>query len=112
MLDRRSFLKTVAATGAAVAFTPHEAFSSFARTTTTGFGIHPFIEAHPDAVFIMKTSVDVKTNAAAIKEAGLSFGRSVFLGRDVADGGIAMSTKIAVKPNLTCRGKWDTRYTV
>jgi uncharacterized protein (DUF362 family) len=112
MLDRRSFLKTVAATGAAVAFTPHEAFSSFARTTTTGFGIHPFIDAHPDAVFIMKTSVDVKTNAAAIKEAALSFGRSVFLARDVADGGIPMSTKIAVKPNLTCRGTWDTRYTV
>jgi uncharacterized protein (DUF362 family) len=106
------FLKTVAATGAAVAFTPREAYSTLAHTTTNGFGVHPFIEAHPDAVFIMKTAVDVKTNAAAIKSAALSFGRSVFLGRDVANGGIPLTTNIAVKPNLTCRGKWDTRYTV
>jgi hypothetical protein len=112
MIDRRTFLKTVAATGAAVAFIPGEAFSNISRTMTPGFGVHPFIDAHPEAVFIMKTSVDAKTNAAAIKSAGLAFGRSVFLARDVASGGIPLTNKIAVKPNLTCRGKWHAMYTV
>jgi len=112
MLNRRTFLKTVAATGAAVALTPKEAFSGISRTLTPGFGVHPFIEAHPEAVFIMKTSVDVKTNGAAIKSAGLAFGRSLFVSRDVASGGIPLTQKIAIKPNLTCRGKWSAKYTV
>jgi uncharacterized protein (DUF362 family) len=112
MLDRRSFLKTVTAAGAAVAFTPREAFASSERTLATGFGVHPFVAAHPEAVFIMRTSVDVKTNGPAMKSAGLAFGRSVFVAQDVASGGIPITRKIALKPNLTCRGKWNTNYTI
>jgi len=112
MIDRRRFLKTVAASGAAIAFTPREAFSTLFHTMTPGFGVHPFIEAHPEAVFIMSTSVDVKTNSAAMKSAGLAFGGSVFVARDVSDGGIPLTNKIALKPNLTCRASGHAQYTV
>jgi hypothetical protein len=112
MLDRRTFLKTASTAGAAVAFTPANAFSRFLGTTTPGFAVHAFVEAHPEAVFIMRTAVDAKTNSAAMKNAGLSFGRAVFVSQDVASGGIPLSNKVAIKPNLTCRGKWNPDYTV
>lgn len=112
MIDRRSFLKTVTAAGAAVAFRPRDAFAASERTLTPGFGVHPFVAAHPEAVFIMRTAVDVKTNSAAMKSAGLAFGRSVFVAQDVASGGVPLSRKIALKPNLTCRGKWNAKYTI
>lgn len=112
MIDRRTFLKTLATAGATVALTPRTAFAELSRTTTPGFGVHPFVDAHPEAVFIMKTAVDAKTNSAAMKNAGLTFGRSVFKGLDVASGGIPLSHNVAIKPNLTCRGKWHSQYTV
>jgi uncharacterized protein (DUF362 family) len=112
MLDRRSFLKTVTAAGAAVAFTPRGAFGRPDSAITPGFGVHPFVAAHPEAVFIMRTSVDAKTNSGAMKSAGLAFGRSVFVAQDVANGGVPLTHKIAVKPNLTCRGKWNANYTI
>ena len=112
MIDRRSFLKGMTTAGAAVALAPRNAFSSLSRTMTPGLGVHPFVAAHPDAVFIMRTSVDVKTNAAALKAAGLAFGRSVFVAQDVASGGFPLTGKIALKPNLTCRGTWNPNYTV
>ncbi len=112
MINRRAFLKTVAAAGATVAFTPKTAFSAISHTMSPGFGVHPFVEAHPEAVFILRTAVDVKTNASAIKSAGLSFGRSVFLPQDVASGGIPLTHMIPVKPNLTCRARTHSMYTV
>jgi hypothetical protein len=112
MVDRRTFLKTAGTAGAAVAFTPTEAFSRFFGTSATGFAVHPFIEAHPEAVFIMRTSVDVKTNSTAMKNAGLTFGRAVFVSQDAATGGIPITNKVAIKPNLTCRGKWSSNYTI
>jgi uncharacterized protein (DUF362 family) len=112
MITRRTFLKTATAAGATLALRPLDAFGRATATTTAGFGVHPFVESHPDAVFIMRTSVDVKTNAGAIKQAGLSLGRSVFVSRSVEDGGIPLTRDIAIKPNLTCRRSSDPRYTV
>ena len=112
MINRRAFLKTVAAAGATVAFTPKTAFSAISHTMSPGFGVHPFVEAHPEAVFILRTAVDVKTNASAIKSAGLSFGRSVFLPLDVASDGIPLTHMIPIKPNLTCRARTHSMYTV
>jgi hypothetical protein len=68
------------------------------KLTADYFGVHPFIEAHPAAVFIMRTSVDAKTNAAAIKEAGLTFGSSVFV--PITTGGVPVSHRVALKPNI------------
>ena len=35
------------------------------------FSLHPFIEAHPEAVFIKRTNVPVKTDAQAKQKCGL-----------------------------------------
>ena len=60
----------------------------------------------------MRTSVDVKTNGEAIKSAALGFGRSVFVAKSVCEGGIPITDKIAIKPNLTCRDRSHPAYTV
>ena len=76
------------------------------------FGIHPFILQHPDAVFIMKTDIENKTNGDAIKKAGLDFGRSVFSLTGDNIHGIPLTHKVVIKPNLTCRQRNHDKYTV
>ncbi len=112
MINRRTFLKNAAAAGSALLFRPVQAFSSHFRKLSSFFGIHPFIIHNPDAVFIMRTNVEAKTNTAAKKQVGLDFGRSVFVRLGEDEGGIPLTHKVVIKPNLTCRGKWDPRYTV
>ncbi|MHB9028350.1 MAG: T9SS type A sorting domain-containing protein [Candidatus Latescibacterota bacterium] len=98
MITRRKFIQSVSLAGAA-AFTPTVRALASRRQASTGyFGLHPFIESHPEAVFIMKTAVDKKTNTEAILQAGLSFGRSVFVPR--SEGGIPLNITIPVKPNI------------
>jgi hypothetical protein len=75
-------------------------------------GVHPFIQDNPDAVFIMRTDVDVKTNSAAMLDAGLNFGRSVFGLTDDPAYGIPLTNHIAIKPNLTCRFRWHENYSI
>ena len=112
MLDRREFLKIAAATSGAILMNPSKIFSTSLQASYNYFAVHPFIEQNPDAVFIMHTNVDVKTNSAAIKQAGLAFGRSVFTNTDDQAIGIALTHNIAIKPNLTSRGKWQSGYTI
>lgn len=97
MFTRREFIKTAAAGAGALAM-PLVAKAVPGRASSSYFTVHPFIEAHPEAVFIMKTSVDNKYNDEAKKAAGLAFGRSVFLPSDAT--GIPLSSAIAVKGNL------------
>jgi len=75
-------------------------------------GVHPFIQDNPDAVFIMRTQVDSKTNSAALKDVGLSFGRSVFGLTDDPVYGVPLTHRFVMKPNLTCRFRWHDQYTV
>lgn len=111
MINRRTFLKTAAAAGGALVLKPARILSSYLRDPSGFFGIHPFVAHNPEAVFIMRATVDVKTNSAAKKHVGLDFGRSVFVRLGEGEGGVPLTHKVAVKPNLTCRGKWDNRYT-
>jgi len=110
-LNRRSFIRNSAIAGSALVFDPLQAWGRKLNKAESQIGLHPFVYDNPDAVFIMKTDVDVKTNATAIKEAGLSFGRSVFGLTDNPDNGVPLTHKIVLKPNLTCRGKWHNDYT-
>jgi hypothetical protein len=71
------------------------------------FGVHPFVERHPEAVFILRTHVDYKTNSGACKQVGLDLGRSVFVPMD--DTGIPVSYNIAAKPNLTAHDAVDKK---
>jgi len=113
MWDRRHFLKTALVSGGAAATHPIRVVSSRYQDSSGCFGVHPFIENHPEAVFIMHTDVDVKTNSASNKLAGNDFGRSVIVPKKEEDGGVPLTSNIALKPNLTCRGKWQDRpYTI
>ena len=69
--------------------------------------MHPFVEQHPEAVFILRTHVDYKTNSDACKRVGLDFGRSVFVPMD--DTGIPVTHNIAAKPNLTAHDAVDKK---
>jgi uncharacterized protein (DUF362 family) len=108
MVDRRYFLKSLAAGGAAVALNPAELFASQRGLASPYFGVHSFVESHPDAVFIMRTNVDVKTNATAIIQAGLTFGSSVFV--PMTTPGIPTSNRIAIKPNIVYMPSSDVQY--
>jgi len=112
MIPRRTFLKGLTATGATVVLNPLNAIGSRSKNSFDYFGVHPFIENNPDAVFIMRTNVDVKTNAAAFKQAGFDFAKSVFVNVAAGVGAVPLSHKIVIKPNLTARGSWMTGYTV
>ena len=97
MLNRREFLKTTAAAGALSAVNPVVAMAK--RKQPSGyFNVNQFIEDHPEAVFIMKTNVDVKTDGDAIKAVGTDFGKSVIV---PAQKGIPLSAMVPIKPNLT-----------
>jgi uncharacterized protein (DUF362 family) len=112
MVTRRTFIRSFAAAGATLALRPFDALGRAASPTTAGFGVHPFIEGHPDAVFILRTNVAAKTDGPAIRQAGLGFGRSAFVSRAVELGGVPLTSPVAIKPNLVCRRSSDPRYTV
>lgn len=75
-------------------------------------GINPFILQNPEAVFIMRTQVDMKTDSSEIRNAGLDFGRSVFCLTDDEENGIPLTHKVVIKPNLTCRSRNHPGYTI
>jgi uncharacterized protein (DUF362 family) len=110
MTSRRDFLRSVAAGGTAAALYPLKALSDPLRYAPSCFGLHPFIESHPDSVFIMRTHVERKTDGGAIRQAALNLGKSVFI--PMEEGGIPVSHKVVVKPNITCRATWHSAYTV
>jgi uncharacterized protein (DUF362 family) len=111
LISRRTFLKTSSIAGTAVALNASPVFCRLLKQSLDYYGVHPFIDAHPDAVFILRTNVDVKTNSASIKDVGLNFGRSVFVHLDPGDGAVPIDYKVALKPNITCRGVTDSNYT-
>ena len=102
MIPRRTFLKTAALGAAAYVSESHRILAGMAHNGYTHFTVHPFIERHPEAVFIMRTNVDLKTNREANREAGVDFARSVFVPSD--ESGLSLSRRIAIKPNITGGG--------
>jgi len=111
MLSRRDFLKAAAVAGSAGYSKTVHSLTSRRQDSSGFFGVHPFIENHPEAVFIIKTNVDRKDNSEAKYQAGFDLARSVIVPRSEEDGGVPISNLIPVKPNLTCRGKWDSKWT-
>ncbi len=111
MLNRREFMKAAAAAGSVGAAGTVRALPSRRQASDGHFGVHPFIRDNPDAVFIMRTSVDNKENSGAKLAAGLDFARSVFVPRSAENGGVPLTSLIPVKPNLTGRGRWDSKWT-
>jgi len=102
MYSRRAFVKTASLAAGALVLNLHKLS---ARTRASDyFALNDFIANHPDAVFILRTTVDTKTNAAAIKEIGHQLGQTLFIPKAAA--GFPLTTPIAIKPNLTAWA-WD-----
>jgi len=95
MTTRRSFLKTAAA---AVPLSIYAGNASGRDLPAQGFAPHPFIENHPEAVFIMRTGAGEKTDHEAVRNAGLEFSRNVIVKKQ--SGGIPFTADIPVKPNM------------
>ena len=62
------------------------------------FGLHPFIEANPKAVFIRRTKVPHKMDEASKRDAGLRLAREIFVRS--ATPGIPLTHRIVLKPNV------------
>lgn len=101
-MNRRGFVKTIAFAGAAAIFDPVGMLVRRAIAAPRYFGLHRFIEAHPEAVFIKHTNVPVKTDSEAKKQEGIELAREIFTLQDTP--GIPLSHMVAIKPNLTCTG--------
>jgi hypothetical protein len=108
--SRRQFIQSSLLAGAGLILSPSRGFVR--KNASSLFGVHPFILQNPEAVFVMRTNINLKTNSSAIKEAGLNFGRSVFGLTDDAENGIPLTHKMVIKPNLTCRSRSSAGYTV
>ena len=98
MTTRRRFFKVILGAGAALNARPIRVLASRHQTSAGYFGVHPFVENHPEAVFIIRTAVKEKTDTAAKKQVGLTFGRSVFV--PLESGGVPVNSIIPIKPNL------------
>jgi len=96
-MDRRQFLKAIATGTVAAFFDPTTTIVKRALSASY-FGLHPFIEAHPEAVFIMKTNVTSKMDSDAKKQAGIDFAFGILTLRDTP--GFPLNQQIAIKPNL------------
>jgi hypothetical protein len=106
MINRRNFMKSSSLLVGAAAFTGRSSVFAAESAPSGFFGVHPFVEQHPEAVFILRTHVDRKTNSAACKQVGLDLGRSIFVPMDST--GVPVTHNIATKPNLTAHEPVDT----
>jgi hypothetical protein len=99
MINRRNFLKSSSVLVGSAGLIGRSAVFAADSASSGYFGVHPFVEQHPEAVFILRTHVDRKTNSAACKQVGLELGRTLFVPMD--NTGVPITHNIAAKPNLT-----------
>jgi hypothetical protein len=97
MVSRRDFIRTGAAAAAGTA-SRFNLSAAPLRTPQAYFGLHPFIEQNPKAVFIRRTNVPHKMHEESKLREGLHLAREIFVPR--ADGGIPVSHRIVLKPNV------------
>jgi len=107
MFSRRDFLTSSSLLYGSVSFIDPVSIFANGSKPSGYFGVHPFVERHPEAVFILRTHVDYKTNSGACKRVGVDFGRSVFVPMD--NTGIPVTHNIAAKPNLTAHDAVDRK---
>jgi uncharacterized protein (DUF362 family) len=98
-VDRRTFLQSIAGLGVASSAWRGAKVFARQRVAPAYFGLHPFIEAHPEAVFIRKTHVASKENSDGKRQEAFELAKRIFILRETP--GIDLSHKFAIKPNLT-----------
>lgn len=104
MVTRREFLKATALGAGAVILDHRRILAS--SPVTEYFGLNDFVESHPEAVFVLLTGVDVKTNTAAINQAGYDLGKTLFVAKASAENAFPIGGPVAIKPNITSWA-WD-----
>jgi hypothetical protein len=113
-MSRRSFFKRLGGFGLAAVAAPEDWAFASAPAPPAGhaspLGLHPFIEAHPGAVFIRRTNVAVKNDAEAIRRETLALARQVFALR--RGPGPSPSPTVAIKPNLTSTKRTGLTYAI
>jgi hypothetical protein len=102
-MKRRDFIKLSSAAGVAGVVGPHfdAAANPLYAQQANGFDLHPFIKAHPEAVFIYHTNVKEKTDQKGTQDAGNKLANEMFVST-TGGRGFPNSTKIMGKPNWTC----------
>src|ERR1043165_2523860 len=93
-LSRREFFGA----GAGAVLSGAQAGAAPARLPQAYFGVHPFIEANPKAVFIRRTNVPHKMDEAAKLREGLTLAREIFVPMDRP--GVPITHRIVLKPNV------------
>ncbi len=107
-MKRRTFLSAAALAGASSAIKPSTVVADRVRKSTGFYRVHQFVEEHPDAVFIMKTNVEKKTDADDIRIEGHRFANEVIV--PTGENGVPVSHLVPIKPNITGGGgnEWAT----
>jgi hypothetical protein len=96
MLTRREFLRT-SGLAAASAIPAVRLASASLGLPRAYFGLHPFIESNPKAVFIRRTHVEQIMDKEANRREGLTLAREIFLPMERP--GIPVTHRIILKPN-------------
>jgi len=101
-MRRRDFIKLSSIAGVAgVVGSCFDAAANPLYEQAGGFDLHPFIKAHPEAVFVYLTNVKEKTDQKGTYDAGHKLASEMFV-KTSGGAGFPNSTKIAAKPNWTC----------
>jgi hypothetical protein len=110
-MRRRSFFGGVTALGAAALFRPEDLVLAATPPRPEGpLSVHPFVAAHPEAVFIRRTRVAAKTDAEAIRREAHALFRQVFALR--TGQGVPSAPLVAIKPNLTSTKKTGLTHAI
>jgi hypothetical protein len=111
MSGRRSFFRQLGGFGLATVASPRGwACAEAAQAPSRPLGLHPFVEAHPEAVFIRRTKVAAKTDGEAMRREALALARGVFTVRKGK--GLALTQTVAIKPNLTSTKKTGLTHAI
>jgi uncharacterized protein (DUF362 family) len=110
-MRRRSFFPGLAGLGATALVRPEDLAAAPAAPAPEGsLGVHPFVAAHPEAVFIRRTRVAAKTDAEAIRGAARGLFRQLFALR--RGQGVPSPPVVAIKPNLTSTKKTGLTHAI
>ena len=110
-MSRRNFFGQLAGFSVAtVAAPPEWALGAAPSPAASPLGLHPFVEAHPEAVFIRRTRVAAKTDTEAIRREALALARQLFSLRKGP--GLASAPRVAIKPNLTSTKKTGLTHAI
>ena len=106
-MKRREFMNSTvtAGIGGIAAGACSSARKVSAPYTGPGFDVHPFVKAHPEAVFIKLTDVPEVADEQGLRDAGASLADELIVRS--ASAGWPDTTKIVCKPNWTCNSPKD-----